>query len=231
VKKTIVILGLCLALLVAALGCGQGEDSDTMDMEMGVSALTALADSHITHYETFLEVLAMTQEVQSADWEEMVGILTKFEQDQFEQANVAGEVFFALPDGSYFTVDLGKTDANISDRDYFNRIMAGKRDLGDLVVGKTTHKKLLIAGVPVMKEGEVIGLLASGIYLEDLSNTISNELELSDDMVFYAVDESGEVALHSETELIFTENPGLLKNTVFKTSPLTGWRFALGFKE
>jgi len=226
VKKTSVILGLCLALLVAALGCEGGEDSDKMDTEMGVSALAALADSHIKGYVTPMEALAITQEVQSGDWEEMVSLLRGIEQDL-----VPAIVWFVLPDGSYFTVEQGKTDQNLSDRAYFPSLISGNEVLGYLVVSKATGKKSLVAAVPVMKDGEVIGGLGVSIFLEDLSNTLSEELGLSDDMVFYAVNEAGEVALHSDTELILTEDPGLPKDVVFKTSPLTGWRFALGFKD
>ncbi|GAI15416.1 unnamed protein product, partial [marine sediment metagenome] len=85
--------------------------------------------------------------------------------------------------------------------------------------------------VPVMREGKVIGGVGTSIFLNDLSNILAEELKLSDDMVFYAVTAENEVALHSNAELILQENTDLPKNVVFKTSPLTGWRFALGFKD
>jgi hypothetical protein len=64
-----------------------------------------------------------------------------------------------------------------------------------------------------------------------LSNTLGEELALPDDMVFYATTEAGEVVLHSDTQLIFETSPNLAKNVVYETSPLTGWRFALGYKD
>ncbi len=232
-KKTTIILGLCLALLVATFGCG-GAVSDKMDTEMGVSALVALADSHIKGYVTSLEALAITQEVQSGDWEQMVSLLSSIEQGQ-----VSSIVWFVSRDGSYFTVEEGKTDKNLSDRAYFTSLMAGNEVLGYLVVSKATGQKSLVAAVPVIKDEEVIGGLGTSIFLEDLSNTLSAELALSDDMVFYAVNEAaeyavneaGEVVLHSDTESIFTDNPALPKDAVTKTSPLTGWRFVLGFRD
>ncbi len=231
-KKNIVILGLCLLLLVPALGCG-GAVSDKMDTEMGVSALVALADSHIKGYVTSLQALAITQEAQSGDWEEMRSLLWSVEEDQ-----ISSIIWFVLPDGSYFTVQ-GKTNKTLSDRAYFSTLMGGNEVLGYLVVSKATGQKSLVAAVPVLKDGAVIGGLGTSIFLEDLSNTLSAELALSDDMVFYAVNEAaeyavnetGEIVLHSDTELIFTENPALPKNAVTKTSPLTGWHFVLGFKD
>jgi hypothetical protein len=225
-RKVVGIFGVCLLLAVVALGCGGNEQADRMDTKVGVSAVVALADSHISSYSNVLEALAMTQEVQSGDWEEMVGLLAKV-----EQAQVPNIVWFVLPDGSYYTVELGKTDQNLSNRTYFPGLMAGNNVLGDLVVSKATGKKSLVVASPVIREGEVIGGLGASLFLDDLSNTIGEELALPDDMVFYATTEAGEVVLHSDTQLIFQTSPNLAKNVVFETSPLTGWRFALGYKD
>ena len=225
-KKVISVVGVCLALLVAALGCGGNKETDKMDIRMGVSALVALADSHIASYVNSMEALAMTQEVQSGDWDEMVGLLAIV-----EQAQVQGTMWFVLPDGSYFTVEMGKANLNLSDRAYFPRLMAGNNVLGDLVISKSTGKKSLIAAVPVRQEGEVIGGLGTSIFLDGLSTTLAEELQLPDDMVFYATTADNKEALHSDTELILAENPDLPKHVVSETSPLTGWRFALGFQD
>jgi hypothetical protein len=226
VKKIVTILVVCLALFVAALGCGGNKETDKIDINMGVSALVALADSHIASYVNAMEALALTQEVQSGDWDEMVGLISKV-----QQAQVQAIMWFVLPDGSYYTVELGKTNQNLSDRAYFPGLMDGNNVLGNLVFSKATGKKSLIAAVPVKREGEVIGGLGASIFLDSLSTTLAEELQLPDDMVFYATNEEGEVALDSDTELIFTENPDVPKDVVFETSPLTGWRFVLGFKD
>ena len=226
VKKVIIILGLCLALIVTTLGCGGGEGSVKINMEMGVSALVALADSYIEGYVNSMEPLAMTQEVQSGQWEDMLGLLEKVDDIQ-----IAATVWFVLPDGSYYTVELGKTDQNLSDRDYFPGLMAGNEVLGPLVFSKSTGKASVIAAVPVVREDEVIGALGASIFLDDLSTMLAAALDLPDDMMFCATDDEGKIALHSDTELILEQDPDLPENVVFKTSTLTGWRFALGFKD
>jgi len=238
-KKVTGILGVCLMLLVATLlvpACGKEKEetpaptatpiANRMDTKVGVSALVALVDSHISNYANALDALAMTQEVQSGDWEEMGGLLAKV-----QQAQVPGTVWFVLPDGSYYTVDLGKTGKNLSDRAYFPGLMAGNKVLGDVVFSKSTGKKSLIAASPVVKDVKVIGGLGVSIFLDDLSKTLVKELGLSDDMVFYATTGTGDVVLHSDAQLITQENPDLSKEVVFATSPLTGWRFALGYKD
>lgn len=151
-KKVISIVAVCLALLVAVQGCGANDKTDRIDTGVGVSALVALADSHISGYVNAMEALVMTQEVQSGDWGKMVGILSKVEQSQ-----VRGTMWFVLPDGSYSTVELGKTSASLTDRAYFPKLMAGNKVLGDLVVSKSTGKKSIVAAVPVVRQGKVIG--------------------------------------------------------------------------
>ena len=224
--KLVATLGLCLVLVMAASGCGGTQQADRMDTKVGVSTLVALADCHISSYANALESLAITQEVQSGDWEEMSGLLANV-----EEAQVHGTMWFVLPDGSYSTVELEQTGMNLSDRAYFPGLMAGNKILGDLVVSKSTGEKSLIAASPVMKEGEVIGGLGVSIFLDDLSTNLAEALALPEDMVFYATTEDGEVALHSDTQIIFETNPVLAENVVYEISPLTGWRFALGYKD
>jgi hypothetical protein len=83
----------------------------------------------------------------------------------------------------------------------------------------------------VIKDGNVIGGLGASIFLDDLSKTLTQEMGLPDNMVFYATTETGEVVLASDIPSIALENPVLSQKVVFETSPLTGWRFALGFKD
>ena len=236
-KKVIGILIVCLILLgIAVLVSACGEEkapvptgtptADSMDTKIGVSALVALADNHVSSYANALEALAMTHEVQSGNWEEMKGLLA-----QVEKAQVPGTMWFVLPDGSYYTVALDKTDKNLSDRAYFPGLMSGKKVLGNVVFSKSTGKKSLIAASPVVKDGNVIGGLGASIFLDDLSKTLTQEMGLPDNMIFYATTGTGEVVLHSDIPSIVLETPVLSQKVVFETSPLTGWRFALGFKD
>lgn len=224
--RKFIILVLCLVLVFTTLGCEDQKGSDDFHMEMEVSSLVALADIYIESYINSLEPLAITQEVKSGQWETIMGLLEKV------NSNQAGALlWFVLPNGSYYTVELGMTDQNLSDRDYFPGLMAGNEVLGSLVYSKATGKTSIIAAVPVVKEEEVIGALGASIFLDDLSTILAAVLDLPYDMVFGATDNEGTVALHSDTELIFDQNPDIPHDAVFKTSPLTGWRFFLGFKD
>jgi methyl-accepting chemotaxis protein len=224
-KKIAGMLGLFLAVVIAASGCTKGEVSPEANLQMGVAGLASLTDSHIKDSLTMLEVLAATQEVQSGDWEKMLPVLTKA-----DEVMVPGPTWFGLPDGSYSVVGTGKTDKNIADRAYFSVVMSGKNTYSELVVSRSTGEKALVVAVPVIREGKVIGILGSSVFLEDLSGILSEELKLADNMVFYAVNAENEIALHSEKEMILGEKLEPLKNSASVTAPFTGWRITLGYK-
>ena len=225
INRFIVVVCVCLALVMTGLSCGSGAGEVKIDAEMGASAIAALADSHIKGYVDSMEALAMTQEVQSAHWENMEGLL-----QTVDEAGTGGTLWFVLPDGSYYTVEQGLTDQNLSDREYFEGLMNGNKVLGSLVESKSTGKKSLIAAVPVITGGKVVGAVGSSIYLDELSITIASEIDLPNDMVFWAVNEDGDIALHSDTDMILEQADGLPEGVAYETSQLTGWELALAFK-
>ncbi|MBE0480181.1 MAG: cache domain-containing protein [Dehalococcoidia bacterium] len=222
-KRPVMVLAICLALSAAA-GCAQTAESNKMDTQIGASALAALADSIVGSYVNSMEILAATQEVQSGDWEAIRPLLAK----AADPENAL--VWYVLPDGTYFTVDEGEQSASLSDRPYFPGLLAGNTVIGYPVVSKATGRKSAVVAVPIVREGEVAGGLGASIFLDELSNTLSQALGLPGDMVFYAVSPEGEVVLHSDTEMIMADDPALSDNVRWQTSSLTGWRFALGMK-
>ena len=224
-KKIAGMLGLFLAVVIAASGCTKGEVSPEANLQMGVAGLASLTDSHIKDSLTMLEVLAATQEVQSGDWEKMLPVLTKA-----DEVMVPGPTWFGLPDGSYSVVGTGKTDKNIADRAYFSVVMSGKNTYSELVVSRSTGEKALVVAVPVIREGKVIGALGTSVFLEDLSGILSEELKLADDMVFYAVTAENQIALDSGKGMILGDKKESLEYSASMTAPFTGWRITLGYK-
>jgi hypothetical protein len=223
-KRALGIIGLCLVLLAVVTGCSK-QDS-RKNLEINISGLVAIADGHIQKAIDVMEMLAMTSEVQSTNWETLEPLLAKA-----DEVLVPGPKFFALPDGSYYVVGLGKVNANLADREYFPIVMSGKNAVGQLVVSRSTGEKVMVAAVPVIKNDKVIGAVGTSFFLEDLSTIISQELKLPSSMMFYAVTPLNEIALHSDTGLIMESNPDEPDDAVFETSELTGWRFALGNKK
>jgi methyl-accepting chemotaxis protein len=226
-RKASLYLGICLLIVVAivAIVAGFGSEEKT-DTEMGVSAAVALTEARVEGLVTSMQVMALTDEVQSANWDTMSLLLA-----EFEDGSIPLVAWFALPDGLYYTVDAGLASGNLSDREYFPKVMDGETVIGDLIVSKSTGRESAVATVPVKDGNEVIGALGVSIYLDELSQSIVTDLGLSDDMVFYAVNADGVIALHTDSDMIMgnVSQPDL-GDSESATSSLLGWTFYLGFE-
>jgi methyl-accepting chemotaxis protein len=169
--------------------------------------------------------------------------------------NVSALNWFALPDGSYWSVQEGKASGNLTDRAYFPRLLAGKTVIGDLVVSKATSQNVMIVAVPILREdGWVIGVLGSSVYLEPLSERIRQEMDLSGNVIFYSFDATPLLAMVYDPGLIFVEPKELgeeverafaemlsheegavtytfrdkQRTVLYRKSSLTGWWYAFG---
>jgi len=221
-----------------------------LDGKIALSAMVALAEGHIKKTIDSLETLTMTEEVKSGNWEKMKDFLAKV-----QQSNVPATVWFARPDGSYFTVDKGLTDQNLKDREYFPKLIAGEKVIGSLVVSHSTGKKSAVVAVPIIKDGKIIGALGASIFLEQLNEILKKEMKLPENLIFFAIDAQSQTTLNWKEERIFGdatkqgsdslskaikemlskqegiveyEFTGKIRRVLFQKSPLIGWCFALG---
>lgn len=254
----------CLGVLVALAGGARPGLAQTnapapargaghwqVDVQAVLGALSALSESKIGAMADALAVAAQTQEIQSLDWARIQPLLASVQQ-RFGPANV----WFARPDGSYFTVDKGLTDKNLKDRPYFAKVLAGAPAVGELVVSRATGGNTVIAAVPVRQAGQVQGVLGASLYLEPLAQQLRTAAPLPSGVVFYALDPTGQIALHTQQALIFQEaahlggpsletaiqqilaSPngvvtyefeGRRQRAVYQAAPLTGWKYAIRF--
>jgi methyl-accepting chemotaxis protein len=196
-------LPLLAALALLALpGCDDGptEPQDFMvEGDVALGSLIALGDGHLQQIVNHFQMLATTDDVRSADWERIRGPL-----GAVDELNTRALIWFALPDGSYWSVQHGQEAANLSDRAYWPRLMAGETVLGDLVVSRATGKSVAIVAVPVRAaEDSIVGVLGSSVYLDSLSLRIKSEMRLQPDELFYSIDATPICALNSNPDLIF----------------------------
>ena len=119
---------------------------------------------------------------------------------------MAGLYWFAVPNGSYWSVDQGQAAGNLSSRTYWPRLMAGQVVIGDLVASKATGKSSAIVAVPVRDEGgTVVAVLGASIYLDSLSLLLKREIDLQPNMIFFSVDATPIGALQDDPEQIFLD--------------------------
>ena len=254
-KTARMILFVILVLLLSVIATGEMapvQDKGGISMtnlRLLLNSFAALGEGHVENVLHGLKIMSVTEEVQSGEWEKMREVLAEFGRRDIEAA-----VWFALPDGSYYSVEKGLTGLNLRDRQYFPRLMTGEEITGDLVISKTTGKRIAVVAVPIKKNGKIIGALGASLAVEDISRMLDEKMGLPENMFFYALDQKGQTALHRVSALLFaypsdmgskslakTVTEMLAKpegavtydfygerSVVFKKFPLTGWVFAIG---
>ena len=242
----------CLAFApFAALGA-EGADRDfTLDGRVTLEAYRAAVEARLEGVLAATRILAATEEVRSGDWARMRGPLAVLAANTKEHA----AVWYARPDGDYFTADKGPTGETLRDRAYFPTLLAGRDVVGALVISKSTGKRSLIIASPVLVDGKMTGAVGVSMDATKLAATVDQAIRFPKDVVFYALDQQGQTALHRAGELIFVfpsdvgsatlsdavktmlsrpegavhyQYSGSDRTAVFARSQLTGWVFVLG---
>jgi len=221
--------------------------SDTL-----LSVMVHFVDGVILEQERIIKALALLPQVQQGDWAGMEKTIAAFQQAWGD----AGVYWFALPDGRYYTVEKGLIDQTLTDRPYFAELLAGKAVRGALVVSKSTGKKSTVIAMPIMDAGkQMIGALGATLFLEPLDKMLASEMSFPEGAVFYVLDKDGTTVLHQKLDMVFDnpltkDSPSLKaaaekmlstdsgeveyefnafkKRVRYATSPLNGWRFAIG---
>ena len=221
-----------------------GSDADSL-----LSAFASYTDLRIRSVQQNLEILAATSEVKSGQWDTMKGLLGLY---QIGDGGLI--VWYARPDGTYYTVDKGLMDVTLADRDYFPNLMAGKNVTGTLVVSKSTGQRSAVMAVPVKDGDKVAGAVGASMFLDRLADEIGAALALRSGYVFFALAPDGRTTLHTKTDRHFLDPRELgsetlkraanemlanqsgetkyefdqaAKTAIYRTSPLTGWKFVI----
>lgn len=216
--------------------------------QQALNAMISYTDGMIKPVLLTYEVLLETSEVKSGEWEKISPLLAALEKNQPD-----ARTWYALPNGSYYTVVDGLTSANLKSRPYFPDVIAGNVSVGYVVVSHSTGKNTGIVAVPVTDEGSTKGILGASLYLDTLSESLREKIPQP--FLFFAIDNEGKFAIHSEMGKIsqgisayemnkplkdafdkiyagksgaFSYNDkGVYYNAVFQQSSLTGWHFAV----
>lgn len=239
---------------VATLGGTQhrAQQEPAVPARLALGLYVALTENYLLAASGGLELAAGTHEVQSGRWDRMAPLL-----QTLQKSLPPGLIWFARPDGSYFTTEQGAAGVSLADRPYFPRLLAGQKVTGEVFVGKTSRRASVLAAVPVLRSGKVVGALGASLYLDSLSELLKADMKLPADMVFFAVDPAGtatvlnfkperifqdptaqaaEPALAEAIRTMVASSEGVLsydftggrRTVVYGTSRLLGWHFALG---
>jgi hypothetical protein len=250
-----------LVMLMSAVGCASAQDRPpmapaavqpiTVDGRVALHALQALGDGYLRKTVDVLTLLSATDAARSGDWERIRPLL-----EIAREMTPPAVHWFALPDGSYWSLEQGRAESSLADRPYFPRLLAGETVVGELVVSRSTQRSSAIVAVPVRAtDGRTVGALATSIFLDSLSLWIRSELQLEPDHLFFSLDAEPRVGLHADPEIIFLEPlregdenltaaireildsdegaiaydfRGRTRQVIYRRSPYSGWWYAFG---
>lgn len=107
-------------------------------------------------------------------------------------------VFTIAPDGRNIARSDDKPLIDYSERVYFRQVMDGAPLGKQVVVSKTTGKPSLILSVPILgAENAIVGVLAMGVSLTDLSTSITNA-RIGQTGYAFLLDDAGTVVAHQK---------------------------------
>jgi hypothetical protein len=247
------LLPTCFLLAVPfVVGTAEGAEAvPLMDARVALDGYRTAVEARLEGARNVARSIAATEEARSGDWERIEVPLAVMASGIGD----AAAVWFALPDGRYWTVGKGLIGQSLADRAYFRNLMAGEEVVGALVVSKSTGARALIVASPVLVDGKMAGAVGVSIDAAKLAAELDAAIRFPPKVVFYALDASGETALHRAGELIFAfpsaqgsptlshavetmlsseegvvryEYGGSQKTAVFARSPLNRWVFVLG---
>ena len=132
-----------------------------------------------------------------------------------------------------------------------DRVVAtGKPQISDLIMGAVLRRPILVVGVPVFRDGQVVYVLAMGLGPEVLSSLLK-EHRLSPDWTAGILDRNGTIVARNRELDRFLGKPaspmlleamrepaenwvpnvtsdGIPVYSTFRRSPITGWTVAIG---
>jgi hypothetical protein len=218
-----------------------------------LSAFISYTDLRIRSVQQSLEILAATSEARSDNWLNMKDLMKGY-----QESDEGLIVWYVRPDGTYYTADEGGMDKSLKDRIYFTDLMAGMNITGTLLISKATGQRSAIIAVPTKVNGKVVGAVGVSLFLDKLSEQISAALDLPPGITFFALSPNGLTTLNRKTDRHFLdpreqgsetlkraatemlagssgktsyEFDNVTKHAMYRTSALTGWKFAIAFGE
>jgi methyl-accepting chemotaxis protein len=236
--------------LFAAVAPAASEPAFQIDSQVGLTSLISISDGQLSRMADTLQAIADTPEAARGDWAALKTAL-----GLASTVNVPAAIFYARRDGTCFRLTGSAEPVTIRDRDYFTKVMSGAVSIGDLVVSRTTNRNVTIVAVPVRNgSGSVVSLIGASIFLDDLSAIVKSKMGIAHPLVFWAIDRTGKIALHSDPSNIFVEPGkmtgalarvrdemlahdsgsiayeyrGAMRTVIYRKSSLSGWRYGFG---
>jgi signal transduction histidine kinase/CheY-like chemotaxis protein len=160
-----------------------------------------------------VETLANTSTVRSLNW----SVAEPYLKTEVKRID---EFFFfqiATPDGSYSNTKVGRANKNVRDRDYFQKAIAGKSNISDPFISRSTGIPLIAIATPIWSNSashsSPIGTFQGNVRVDRIAEVV-NSLQYGANSYAFALNSQGEAIVHPDSALMSTVEkpaPSLLK--------------------
>jgi hypothetical protein len=193
-------LGAAGALVIAAQARAEtraerAQGAYDVDAFLLLRAYQSFVEEHLSGLLRAMRAIARTSDAKSGQWDRIRPALYELG----EHSPTYASTWFAPADGAYYSVSTdGPTGLSISDRGYFGELLQGRDIEGDLVVHKLNGRPTIIVATPILEGDKVIGAIGAAIDGAMLSEFVETSTGLPEDLTFYAMDETGKIAIHRD---------------------------------
>jgi signal transduction histidine kinase len=219
-----------------------------LDVKQRVEDLLADVDRQVSAIQAELQVLAVSPSLRDGDF-------AAFDQQMRAALTIRGTsiVLHDTKGQQLLSTNrpFGEPLPRATNTEMHDRVVAtGKPQISDLIMGAVLRRPILVVGVPVFRDGQVVYVLAMGLGPEVLSSLLK-EQSLSPDWTVGIFDRKGIIvarnreldrflgkpvsptlleAMREQTENWFPSvtSEGISVYSTFRRSPITGWVVAIG---
>jgi len=196
-KGTVFVLTILLIVLSIMLSVSHSlikswaMDELKAHMQETTKTIESQVEKYINLYIQPIKKLSEKPAIESMLWSEQKDVIeqeTTLEYLALAVVNRQGIAYYT--DGS--TLDL-------SDRDYIKKSLNGAFNISPVIISRATGEPVMMIAQPIIKDERVVGTIIARISPEFLKDFMTSE---NSEMynVYYALDEQGNVMIHSEKE-------------------------------
>jgi methyl-accepting chemotaxis protein len=208
---SLVPVGLFFAVTYIETGNRVRTDTKIL-MEQATAGLLDHIDEWVDKNRRMLETAAKLASITSLDTAEQTATLRTIH----EQYPWMYLVFTLDEYGMNTARNDGKPLKDYSDRNYFKDIKNGKAFSWQTLIGKTSKKPALVMAVPIMRGGEMVGVMAAAMTTEVISQSVARWTKGKTGFAFL-VDENNKVIAH-QIKAYVQEEKTLADHPVFLLS-------------
>lgn len=206
-SKLVLYFSILILISSASIGVITIRNADRAivgEVENGISALAEegakVTESRISANKQSLVIMADMLDIQSMNWELQRPALRK----QLENTGFLDFGIVALNGDTNYS-DGSK--AELAERDYVKKALAGETNVSDLIVSKVTGDLVVMYASPIKVGNSVVGALIGRRDGNNLS-TITNDIKFGQNGYAYIINNKGTMVAHPDIEMVNSEyNP------------------------